>query len=292
MLERLRKRLFWPFILPAIIIYTIVLIVPMVQTILYSFTDRSLKTSYSFVGMTNYVHAIHDPFFWASLQHTLVYTFLSLIMLFVPALFLAWCLAQPLRMKRFFRIIIFTPVVLSVLVTSLIWKFFLNPNWGLLNAFLKQIGLGALSTPWLGDTRTALFAVTAASVWHSMGMYVVLLSAGLERIPSDMYEAAKVDGANHRQQFFYISFPLLWDVLRTLIVLWIIHAIQAFAWVFVMTQGGPMNSTEVAATYVYSIAFVSNKFGYATALATLMMIVIMVFTWFANRLNRRESYEF
>lgn len=292
MLERLRRRLFWPFVLPAIALYTVVLILPMVQTILYSFTDRSLKAGYRFVGMKNYMNAVHDPFFWTSLQHTLIYTFVSLIMLFVPALFLAWCLAQPIRLKRFFRIIIFTPVVVSVLVTSLIWKFFLNPNWGLLNAFLKAVGLESLATPWLGDTRTALLAVTAASVWHSMGMYVVLLSAGLERIPSDMYDAAKVDGANDRQQFVHISLPLLWDVLRSLLVLWIIHAIQAFAWVFVMTQGGPMNSTEVAATYVYSIAFVSNKFGYATALATLMMLVIMVFTWLANRLNRRESYEF
>ncbi|SDO38351.1 raffinose/stachyose/melibiose transport system permease protein [Paenibacillus sp. yr247] len=292
MLERLRQRLFWPFVLPAIVLYTVVLILPMVQTILYSFTDRSLKTKYSFVGFKNYINAVHDPFFWTSLQHTLIYTVLSLFMLFVPAIFLAWCLSQPIRIKRFFRFIIFTPVVISVLVTSLIWKFFLNPNWGLLNALLKAIGLESLATPWLGNTHTALLAVTVASVSHSIGMYVVLISAGLERIPTDMYDAAKVDGANDRQQFFHISLPLLWDVLRSLIVLWIIHAIQAFAWVFVMTQGGPMNSTEVAATYVYSIAFVSNKFGYSTALATLMMFVIIVITWLANRLNRRESYEF
>jgi ABC-type sugar transport system permease subunit len=292
MLERLRRRLFWPFVLPAVALYVFVLILPMVQTILYSFTDRSLKASYHMVGLKNYITAFQDPFFWAALQHTFVYAILSLVMLFVPALCLAWCLAQHIRFKRFFRIVIFAPVVVSVLVTSLIWKFLLNPNWGLLNAFLKAIGLDELAIPWLGNTHTALVAVTAASVWHSMGLYVVLLSAGLERIPSELFDAGKVDGANDRQQFIYITLPLLWEVLRSLLVLWIIHAIQAFAWVFVMTQGGPMNSTEVAATYVYSIAFVSNKFGYATALATLMMVVIFTITWLANRLLHRESYEF
>lgn len=292
MLQRLRRRLFWPFVLPAFALYTIVLFLPMVQTVFYSFTDRSLKAASRFVGLKNYTAAFHDPFFWMSMRHTLVYTVLSLFMLFIPALFLAWSLAQPIRFKRFFRAVIFAPVVVSVLVTSLIWKFLLNPNWGLLNAFLKEIGLGSLALPWLGNPYTALVAVTAASVWHSLGLYVLLISAGFERIPSDLFDAAKVDGANDRQQFMYVSLPLLWQVLRSLIVLWTLHAIQAFAWVFVMTQGGPMNTTEVAATYVYSIAFVSNKYGYATALATLMMLVIFAVIWFANRLNKQEAYEF
>lgn len=292
MLERLRRRLFWPFVLPAIVLYTVVLMIPMVQTIFYSFTNRSLNATYQVVGMKNYIDAFHDPFFWNAMEHTLAYAVMSLLMLFIPALFLAWCLAQRIMFKRFFRVVIFAPVVVSVLVASLVWKYLLDPNWGLLNALLKHIGLGALATPWLGNVHTALIAVTAASVWHSMGLYVVLLSAGLERIPPELFEAARVDGANEREQFVYISLPLIWEVLRSLMVLWFIHAIQAFAWVFVMTQGGPMNATEVAATYVYNIAFVSNKFGYATALATLMMLAIFTLTWLSNRLNRRDAYEF
>ncbi|MFC5650571.1 carbohydrate ABC transporter permease [Paenibacillus solisilvae] len=292
MLEKIRRRLFWPLVLPAAILYVLVLIIPMVQTLLYSFTNRSMESSFQFVGLKNYINAFNDPYFFSALKHTFIYAFVSLILLFVPALFLAWCLGKPIRFKRFYRIVIFAPEVLSILVTSLVWKFMLHPNWGLINTFLRAIGLDALTTPWLGNPNTALLAVIIASVFHSMGMYVVLLSAGLERIPPELYDAAKIDGANDRQQFIYVSLPLLWEVLRSLLVLWIIHAIQAFAWVFVLTQGGPMGSTEVAATYVYSIAFVSYDFGYATALATIMMLIIFAILWFVNRLLHREAYEF
>jgi ABC-type sugar transport system permease subunit len=291
-LERSRRRLFWPFVLPALLLYLVVLIVPMLRTIYFSFTDVTQAATYHFVGLSNYRHALHDPFFWAAMRHTVVFTLVGGALLFGPGLFMAWSLSQPIRLRRFYRTVIFAPVVMSVLVAALLWKFLLDPNWGLINGILSHVGLGSLTRIWLGDTRTALLAVTVATIWHGIGLWVVLISAGLERIPVELFEAARIDGANDRQQFLDITLPLVWTVLANLIILWVIQAMQTFAFVFVMTKGGPINATEVAATYVYGIAFTSQQFGYGTALATLLMVVIFAFTVVTVRLVRREAHQF
>lgn len=292
MLNRFRRRLFLPFIAPAALLYSAVFIWPMIQTVITALTNQTNRPTHRFVGLTNFANVLDDPHFWMALKNSVSYMVVGGLLNFLPGLFLAWCLSQPIRFKRFYRMIVFAPVVISVLVTSLLWKFLLNPNWGLLNGFLRLVGLESWAIPWLGDTRTALLMVTLAAVWQGIGMKVVLLSAGLERIPRELYEAARVDGATDWQQFSLISLPLLWEVFRTLVVLWTIQSMQMFAFVFVMTGGGPLRATEVAATYTYEIAFTSQKFGYATALATVLMLAIVAVNWIVGRLTRRATYEF
>jgi ABC-type sugar transport system permease subunit len=213
------------------------------------------------------------------------------VLLFVPGLYLAWCLSQAKRFRRLFRVLVFAPVVMSSLVVSLIWKFIYNPNWGLLNQTLHALHLDGLARQWLGDTSTAMTAVLIAAVWHSIGLWVVLIGAGLERIHPEVIEAAKVDGANAAQEFMWVTLPQLYPVLRSLAILWIIESMHAFTWVYVMTEGGPINSTEVAATYVYAIAFQSQDFGYATALATIVLAATAVVAAVAFRVLYRRGVQ-
>jgi len=218
------------------------------------------------------------------------------ILLFAPALALAWSLHQPVRAKRFFRFIILAPVVMSVSVAGLLWKWMYNPTYGLINPALEAIGLGGLIVPWLGEPNTALTAVIIASIWHGIGTWVLLIYAGLERIPPDLAAAARIDGANDWHVFRYITIPLLWEVLRILLVLWVLQALQAFAFIYVMTGpvsvGGPMNSTEVMATYVFKNAFVSFNWAYSMALATVMLLMIFALSGFTQRVTTTETIEY
>ncbi len=288
---RERRRYFWPFVLPALTLYALVFGIPIIGTVIYSFARVGPRGELTFRGLDNYVRALHDDVFWSSLQHTFVFAAESTLVLFVPGLFIAWCLSQRIRFRRFYRIVVFAPVVLSVLVAAVVWRFIFNPSWGLLNTILRDIGLEGLALPWLGDDRTAMLAVVIAAVWQNIGLWVVLISAGLERISPEILESARIDGASARTEFFRISLPLLWPVLRILILLWTIGALQLFAFVYVMTGGGPAGETQVVASYIYGVAFTSQSFGYAAALATLVLIIAGVVTLLLSRVLVERDFE-
>ena len=294
MFYRARRKLIVPFLLPAVILYTALYAYPIVQTIIWSFTGwRGHTVRRPYVGLSNYLSLLGDRRFIGALRNTLVYASLGGILLMVPALLIAWGLTQPIRFRRYFRFIVIAPMVISIAVAGLMWRMIYHPNWGPLNAALRAVGLGSLALPWLGDTRTALVAITVTSVWHQMGMWVLLISAGLERIPLELGEAAKVDGAGERQVFWYITLPLVWDVLRTLTVVWIILSLQAFAVFFVMSPwGGVTGSTQVAATYIYYTAFSDFQWGYATSIATVLLVLVLGLSLLGMRAMRRETVEF
>jgi ABC-type sugar transport system permease subunit len=283
--------LFWVLIAPALLLYTVVFLLPIVLTVRESLFSGP-GASRVYVGLANYSRALQDPLFRTVLKNTGEFAVISAAMLFIPGLLYAWCLTQSIRFKRFFRAIVFAPVIMSVLVAAILWKFLLNPNWGLVNNALRSIGLDDLAFTWLGDSRTAMLAIAAAASWQALGLWVVLMSAGLERIPQDLTDAGMVDGSGEWQQFWRIRMPLMWDVFRNLLILYLLQASQSFAFVFVMTNGGPANRTEIAATYIYNIAFVGRDTGYATALATIVLLISIGITVILLRVMRSETYEF
>ena len=184
-------------------------------------------------------------------------------------------------------------MVISVAVTGVLWRMIYEPNLGVLNNVLRAISLDQFALPWMGDTRTALPAIIIASVWWQMGMWVLLILAGIERIPLDLQDAAKVDGANELQVFWHVTLPLLWEVIRTLVVVWIILALQVFGIVLVMSPwGGVSGATQVAATYIYYTAFNDFKWGYASAVASVVLLIIFVLSMISMRAMRRETIEF
>jgi ABC-type sugar transport system permease subunit len=297
MFQRARRRLILPFIAPQLVLYVLVIFVPLVLTVYYAFTDwQGHGRPVSFAGLRQFRVLVQDDNFRNAIANSVKLTLIGGVLLFIPALFMAWSLHQPIRWSRGFQFVILAPIVIAASVAGLIWKWIYNPTQGLINPVLTALGLDDLAIPWLGDTRYALIAIIGAAIWHGIGSWVLLISAGIDRIPADLPDAARVDGATDWQVFRSITIPLLWEVLRILLVLWIIQALQAFTFIFVMTGpvavGGPLGSTDVMVTYVFRVAFTDFKWAYGAALATSMLAMILVLSIFVNRVTFRETVEF
>jgi ABC-type sugar transport system permease subunit len=295
--QQARRRLILPFVLPQLVLYVLVMFVPLALTVYYGFTNwQGHGNPRTWIGLRNYNVLIQDGNFHNAVENSIRLTVIGGFMLFIPALAIAWALQQPLRAKRAFSFIVLAPVVIAASVAGLIWKWIYNPSQGLLNPILNDLGLERLAVPWLGSPRWALIAIIVASIWHGVGTWVLLISAGMDRIPPDLPDAAKIDGATDWQVYRHITIPLLWEVLRILIALWIIQALQAFTFIYVMTGpvavGGPLGSTDVMVTYVYRVAFNDFKWAYGSALATAMLAAIFVLSLMVNRITMRETVEY
>ena len=297
MFQRARRRLIVPFIAPQLIVYVLVMFVPLVMTVYYGFTDwQGHGNPVAWAGLRNFRVLLKDDNFHNAIENSVKLTLIGGVLLFIPALYMAWSLHQPIRLRKAFQFVILAPIVIAASVAGLIWKWIYNPTQGLINPALRELGLDDLAIPWLGSPRYALIAIIVAAIWHGIGSWVLLISAGIDRIPSDLPDAAKVDGANDWQVFRSITVPLLWEVLRILLVLWIIQALQAFTFIYVMTGpvsvGGPVGSTDVMVTYVYRIAFIDFNWAYGAALATSMLLMIFVLSVMVNRVTFREAVEY
>jgi ABC-type sugar transport system permease subunit len=302
MFQKARRKLILPFLLPQIILFTLITLVPIIATVAYAFSDWQGQgdTHPVWAGLTQFKLITIDDLFLNAVRNSFFLMIVGGVLVFVPAFLMAWSLNQPLRLKKYYRFLILAPVVLSVSVAGLMWKWMYNPSFGLIGVLLKFVGhalnISAFAKGVIGDTNSALTAIIIASIWHGIGTWVLLLNAGFERIPPEIPESAKIDGASDWQIFWRITMPLMWEVVRTLLVLWVMQALQAFSFVYVMTGpvgvGGPLNSTELMATYVYKMTFGSYNWAYGMALATTMMIAIFLLSQVTNRALFREAVEF
>lgn len=297
MFQQSRRRLIVPFVAPQLALYVLLVFIPVALTIYYGFTDwQGHGNPIRLNGLTNYRVAIQDKNFRNAIGNSVQLTLIGGVILFLPALYVAWALQQPFRARKVFSFVILAPLVIAASVAGLIWKWIYNPTQGLINPVLEWLHLDSLAHPWLGEPRYALTAIIIASVWHGIGSWVLLISAGIDRIPADLPDAARIDGASDWQVFRDVTLPLLWEVLRILLVLWVIQALQAFTFIFVMTGpvsvGGPLGSTDVMATYVYRVAFIDFKWAYGAAMATLMLVMIFLLSLLVNRVTFRETVEY
>jgi ABC-type sugar transport system permease subunit len=292
--QKSRRKLVIPFLAPAFIVYTLFEVLALVLTVSYSFTNwEGYTLEKPFFGLGNYLLMLTDIQIQNAMRNTAIFSISGVLMLFLPALFMSWALTQGIKGKGVVRYIVIVPTLLSVVVVSLLWKLLYNPVYGPINNLLKLVGLGVLALPWLGDTRTALLAIVLATAWQQLGMWVLLMSAGLERIPQELLEAARIDGANEWHVFWKVTLPLLWGVLRLLFILWIILSLQVFAQVWVMApQGGAARSADVMGTVIYERAFAGHQWGFACAMATTLLIAILSLSLVTNRLTRRETIEY
>jgi ABC-type sugar transport system permease subunit len=290
MFQRARRRLILPFLLPQTLLYTAFSIIPIGATVALALTNWNGVKPIRYIGLVNFRLIWTDPVFRSSIGNSIYYIVAGGILLFLPACLLAWCLSEPIRWRGPFRFFILAPAVISVSVAGLMWKWMYHPLVGLVGSPLSVIGsalgLHPLVNGLLRDPDTALTAVILTDLWHSIGLWVILLVAGLQRIPSEIQDSARVDGAGDRQVFFLVTLPLVWEQLRILIVLWIITAVQAFSFVFILRARG------VIATYVYTTTFDHFDWAYGMALATTIMPCIFIVVLFTNRLLRREAVEY
>ncbi|WP_413105201.1 carbohydrate ABC transporter permease [Streptomyces sp. Inha503] len=271
------------FIAPALFGFLVFLLWPTLRGIYLSFTRFNLLTPAEWVGLDNYDRMIRDPVFWRSLAVTVEYVAINIGVQTVAALAIA-VLLQRLTRSAVLRGIVLTPYLMSNVVAGIVWLWILDTQMGIGNEILQ--GLGFDRVPFLADETWAIPTIALINVWRHVGYTALLLFAGLQAIPNDMYEAARVDGASEWRMFWRITMPLLRPVLAVVLIMTVIGSFQVFDTVAVTTAGGPANATNVLQYYIYGAAFGRFQFGYASAMSVALLVVLSVITIVQYRLTR------
>ncbi|MEU9787029.1 sugar ABC transporter permease [Streptomyces phaeochromogenes] len=271
------------FIAPAMLGFLVFLLWPTLRGIYLSFTRFNLLTPAEWVGLDNYVRMVKDPIFWDSLTVTVEYVFINIGIQTVSALAIA-VLLQRLTQSAILRGVVLTPYLMSNVVAGIVWLWMLDTQLGIGNEIIA--GLGFDRIPFLADETWAIPTIAVINVWRHVGYTALLLFAGLQAIPNDMYEAAKVDGAGEWRMFWRITMPLLRPVLAVVLIMTVIGSFQVFDTVAVTTAGGPANATNVLQYYIYGAAFGRFQFGYASAMSVALLVVLSAITFVQYRLTR------
>jgi N-acetylglucosamine transport system permease protein len=292
-----------PFLAPAIILYLVFVIYPYGRSMYNSLTSwKGVSANQPFVGMQNYVRMINDEFFWNALLHNLQYLLILPLMIIFLSLFLAFMISQGIRGGSFFRVTFFFPQVISIISIGVLWSYIYHPTIGVLTSLLQTLHLewffqlfGFDGIPvWIGDPRTVRPSIAAVVVWQAAGFYMVLFLAAMEAIPQTFYEAAIIDGASRWHQFWNITLPLLWDTMQTAMIFAGLGAFDMFAITRVMVVSGSSTGrpADVLSTYLYEQAFEASRFGYATAIAVALFLLVLTLSLLTMRITQRESVEF
>ncbi len=268
------------FILPNFLSLVLFILAPLMYSLVITTFDFNLFKGFSgseFVGLENFKAVLSDKTFMMALKNNLVYTIVVIPISLTLALLLAIIANDKIFFRDGIRAMYFLPYITSVASVSIVWLMFLNPEWGVINNFLRTIGID--NPPgWLTSTKWALPGVMLMAIWNTLGYNMVVYMAGLQSIDKELYEAAAIDGANSIQRFFKIQIPLLSPTTFFLLITSIISSLQVFGSINVMTEGGPANATMVAAYYIYLTGFRFYKMGYASSLAWCMMLIILAIT--------------
>lgn len=273
------------FLGPSLVGLLVFLLGPVVASLALSFTSWDLLRPPEFAGLRNFRRLLQDTEFWAALRHTLAFLggYIPLVMSF--GLLVAVALNSRIPARNAFRAVYFLPVVTSWVAVALIWKWLLNPAYGLVNTLLAQVGIQGPA--WLFDPAWAMPAVILTSVWKDTGFVMVILLAGLQGIPQEYYEAAGIDGASRLQQLRHITLPLLSPALFFALSISLINSFQVFDQVYVMTGGGPAGATTVLVERIVKNAFSFSRMGYASAMSWVLFVFIFGTTLVFSRLQRR-----
>ncbi|MES9739549.1 sugar ABC transporter permease [Peribacillus frigoritolerans] len=266
------------YLLPALV-FLLLVYIPIFQNIGDSMYNWStFSPDKTFVGMDNYFTLFKDPVFYEALKNNILYAVISIVFQVSGGLIVAAVLEDKLirKFSPIFRTVYFLPVVVSMTVIALLFSFFYNPEVGLLNQFLKMIGLNNLALPWLGDGETAIYAVIAVSQWQSIGYIAMLYIVSIQKISPELYEAAEMDGANKIKTFFHITVPATKEMTFVAVILTLTGAFTVFNEPYILTGGGPGTSSEVLSTYLYKTAFSKDMMGYASAIATVILIITLL----------------
>lgn len=291
-----QKRFIFGFLFVPLVLYTLFVLIPFVSSILVAFTRwRGVSANITFNGLNNLVRLVEDDLFWNALANNLrVLVSLPIITISLALLFAA-LFARGLRGQRFFRITFFFPQVLSAAVVAVLFGFVYHPTIGVLSSLLGALGFRQFANfPWLGETNTVLPAIIFVAIWQSVGFYMVLFIASMQSIPTEYYEAAKIDGASEWALFWGVTLPLMRDTLRTALVFLMIGAMDMFAYVSILTNetGGPGRAAQVLSSYLYGEAFRRQNFGYATMLALVLMLFVLGLSVISLRAGGQEPLEY
>lgn len=273
------------FLLPNLIGFILFTGIPIIYSFVLSFTEWNLITTPRFIGLANYKTLLKDEEFWLALKNTLRFIVGYLPLVMSISLGIALMLNKKIKMKTFFRGAYFLPVVTSWVAVSLIWKWLLNPVYGLVNYGLSLIGINGPA--WLQDPKWAMAGIILTSVWKDIGFIMVLYLAGLQGISKSYYEAADIDGAGSFKKFWHITLPMLAPTTFFVFVISLINSFQVFDQILIMTNGGPVGATTVLVQQIYNNAFRYFKMGYAASISWVLFLLVFAVTYIQIKLQKR-----
>lgn len=272
----------YSFLLPNIVGFALFICFPVIASFLMSFTEWNGFGEIKLVGLDNYTRLLGDETFRISLLNSLIMTFVSVPITLMLAILAAVALNKGIRGLKWFRTALFLPHITATIAVAVIWQLLFNPSMGPINGMLRAIGIDQ-PPGWFASADWALVSVIIVSVWHSIGYYMVLYLAGLQGIPGDLYEAAEIDGAGKVSQFVHVTLPMLSPVIFFTVIIGIINSFKVFDLVFVLTQGGPGRATHVLVFDIYNTAFQRYEYGYASAMAYVLFVLILIITFIQFR---------
>ena len=283
----------WLFLAPAAIVLGVFFLLPVIGAFVLSLTDYDLYAladlhNLRFVALSNYWALLHRPLFWAALGHTVYFVAVGVPLSMLVSLCAALLLHSPLaRCKPFFRTVLFAPVVTTVVAVAVVWRYLLNTKYGLMNYMLGAVGIHPVD--WLGNPHWAMPVIILFAVWKNFGYNMIIMLAGLQAIPSELYEAARMDGASSWRQFRHITLPMLAPTLWMVGILTISGYFQLFAEPYVITEGGPLQSTVSVLYLMYDEGFKWWNLGSASAIAFLLFVIMFAVTELMLRVGRKEA---
>ncbi|MCI2049523.1 MAG: sugar ABC transporter permease [Lachnospiraceae bacterium] len=275
------------FLFPAVVLYSVFMILPLLMTCYYSFTEWNGITAKVFVGAANYADMLHDRKFWQTLQNTLILVTFSLIFQISFGLLIAYLLYIKTKGAKFFRTAYFLPVVIAPVAIGLMFSLFYNSEIGVFNKILESIGLGILKTNWLSNPKTILGAVMAPQIWQYIGLYITIFLGAFQSVSGDIVESAQIDGANKSQTFWHIIIPDIRNFVFISMILCITGSLKSFDHAWIMTKGGPGVRSAYLGVYMYKTSFVNSDFGYGSSLSIIIVVLSLIFSQVLSHINDR-----
>ncbi|WP_099221039.1 carbohydrate ABC transporter permease [Listeria costaricensis] len=285
--EAHQQRMAYLFIAIPVLLLLVFLILPIGMALVVSFTDYDVVNAPNFLGFDNYVKMFQDQYFLIALRNTVVYVLLYVPLGLIVSLGTASLINMNKKGAAMFRTFFYVPVLCSTVATATIWYWLLNPQYGLINIVLGWFGINGPA--WLYDSHWAMIAIVLMSVWMTFGTNMMIFIAGLQGIPQNLYEAARMEGANKWKTFRYVTWPSLSKTTFLVTTMLIINAFQVFDQAYILTKGGPGNSTMTLVYYIYNEGFGGLEMGYASAMSFVLFLIILVFAIINTRLNKTDN---
>ena len=283
-----QKKRWLPYLLvsPYIVFVTVFVVFPVLFCFFLTFNKWNIISPMKYIGIDNYSRLFNDRLFWKSIGNTLKFLLLHIPLQLVVSLFLAYLLNQKLRAASFFRASFFMPVIVSGVVVTILWQQLLGNDTGLINRLLVPLGLSKIG--WLVDPDVAIYSIAIMATWKNLGLYVILFLVGLQTVPTQYYEAAKMEGASRWQQFYHITLPMINPTIFMVVILSTIGGFSLFIEPYIMTGGGPLNTTLSAVLYIYKQAFQYYNMGYSATLGFFYALMIMTVVVIQKKLIEKE----
>ncbi len=277
------------FLLPSAVVLVIFFFIPFFQTFLLSFLDYSTNIyKPEFIGVANYVKLFHNPVFYKVLWNTFIYLFIAVPILAIFPLFLAVLINQKIKGVTLYKILIYLPVIVSIVVAAIAFKW-LYADQGILNYVVTSLGFKSIG--WLTDPNYALYSIIIVTIWKGIGYYMIIYLAALMSVPNELYEACDIDGASFLTKHLTVTVPHIMPTIALVTTISAISAMKVFAEIYVMTKGGPLNSSKTIVYYIYERAFENLDLGIASAMAVVLLIIVMVFSLINIFCFERKKYE-